>query len=68
MYFDELKDIINELEKFTDGVTVKNMYKEKFGGGSDLNMNKSLRKLRAKKLVKFKKKGVRIFYKKLVKN
>ena len=64
MYFDELKEIIDTLDKYTDGMTVKNMFIDKFGGGSILNMNKALRKLREKKLVKWKKEGVRIFYKK----
>ena len=63
MYYDDLLDIINTYEKFTDGIEVKKMFVEKWGSASTINMNKALRKLRKSKRVKWKKKGVRIFYK-----
>ena len=65
MYFDELKEIIDKRVEFIDGVSLKNQFKEKFGGGSDINMNKALKKLREKNLVTFRKDGRKIFYKRL---
>jgi hypothetical protein len=65
MYYDDLLTIINEFDKFTDGIDIKKIYEEQSGGGSVINMNKALRKLRIDKKVKWKKKGVRIFYKRL---
>lgn len=66
MYFDDLLEIIEGLDKFTDGKRVKAIFLEMWGSGSDMNMNKALRRLRRYKKVKWKKKGVRIFYKRLV--
>lgn len=66
MYYDDLLEIINKLDKFTDGMIIKAEYLETSGGGSTINMNKALRKLRIDKRVKWKKKGVRIFYKRLI--
>ena len=63
MYFDDLLEIIDTLEKFTDGKIVKDMFLDRWGSGSVINMNKALRKLREQKRVCWKKKGVRIFYK-----
>ena len=65
MYYDDFEEIINNLDKWIDGVSLKNIFSEKYGGGSTINMNKALRKLREHKKVKFKKEGRKIFYKKL---
>lgn len=64
MYYQSLKeliDLISKKEKI-DGVTLKNNWIEKYGGGSTMNMNKALRKLREHKRVNFKIKGRKIFY------
>ncbi len=58
-------EIIDTLDKFTDGMAVKRIFNEKWGDGSEINMNKALRRLRSHGKVKWKKKGVRIFYKRL---
>ena len=65
MYYDDLLEIINGIGEYTDGMIIKKIYLEKSGGGSEVNMNKALRRLRDHKKVKYKKKGVRIFYKRL---
>ena len=66
MYYDDLLEIIDKLDKFVDGKKVKDMFLKQWGSGSVMNMNKALRKLRHHKKVKWKKKGVRIFYKRLI--
>ncbi len=66
MYYQTLKKLIDEVatskRKKIDGVALKNIFIEKFGGGSIINMNKALKLLRKNKLIKFEKVGVRIFY------
>jgi len=64
MYYELLKEMISDISKKDkiDGVTLKNNYIEKYGGGSIINMNKALEKLRKNKKVNFESSGVKIFY------
>lgn len=66
MYYQSLKELIEELSPYKrnmiEGVLLKNTFVEKFGGGSTINMNKALKKLRDYKKVNFQKEGVRVFY------
>lgn len=61
-----LRDLIEEVSKTKrkkiDGVYLKNLFIEKFGGGSVINMNKALKNLRKYKRINFEKNGVKIFY------
>lgn len=45
-----------------DGVSLKDSFIEKFGGGSVINMNKALKNLRKYKRVNFQEQGRKIFY------
>lgn len=66
VYYANLKELIEEVSpnkfKKIDGVLLKNKFIEKFGGGSTINMNKALAKLRKYKKINFEKSGVKIFY------
>lgn len=64
MYYQTLKEMIDEIPKREkiDGVALKNNFIEKYGGGSIINLNKALKKLRQYKKVNFEKKGVKIYY------
>lgn len=62
MYYEDLLEIIDDIMREIDGQEVKKIFKEKFGSGSEINMNKALRRLREHKKVGFRKEGVRIFY------
>jgi len=64
VYYQTLKemiDVIAEAHKI-DGVMLKNNFVEEYGGGSTINMNKALKKLRNDKRVNFEKRGVKIYY------
>lgn len=54
-------DCIKEEDKI-DGVTLKKLFVEKYGGGSIQNMNKALKKLRKYEKINYLVIGVRIFY------
>ena len=54
-------DLISKKNKI-DGVLLKEKYIEDYGGGSIINLNKALKKLRKYGKVNFKKKGVKIYY------
>ena len=64
VYYQNLKEMIDNISKKNkiDGVTLKNLFVEKHGGGSFINMNKALKSLRKYNLVNFEKVGVRIYY------
>ena len=64
VYYQNLKEMIDNISKKNkiDGVTLKNLFVEKYGGGSFINMNKALKSLRKYNLVNFEKVGVRIYY------
>lgn len=64
MYYQTLKEMIDEIkkEKKIDGVTLKNKFIERYGGGSTCNMNKALCKLRRYKKVNYVRAGVKIYY------
>lgn len=64
MYYQTLKEMIDNISKKdkVDGVKLKELFVEKYGGGSFINMNRALKLLRQNKKVSFEKVGVKIFY------
>lgn len=64
MYYQTLKEMIDLISKknMVEGVYLKELFIETYGGGSVINLNKALKKLREYKKVNFLKKGVRIYY------
>ena len=62
MYYDDLLEIIDNELKILDGCEVKDLFIEKFGSGSVINMNKALKKLRHDDKVCSHQEGRRIYY------
>jgi len=54
MYYQSLKELIEELGRKVESQELKSLFLEKYGSGSTINMNKALRKLRENKRVRFK--------------